>query len=243
MNFYPHWLRIIRLYHILALTGGVRTYGQAHLKPGPKIIIANHPNGSDYFVLPLVVPDEICYLMEPYLLDWPVIGWIHRTTGQIPVHAGQRDQILALARQRIAEGKSIIIMPEGRLSPEGGYSRPKVGATLLALQTGVPVIPAGIFVPEKYRRSLSLRFGKINWVGKWQFFGPGYVNFGEPWHPPAVDVDQLHWDDLRQLTEMLMGRVIDLAEQAKVIAPKNQPLFVGILSLFRRFGFQRQNWI
>jgi 1-acyl-sn-glycerol-3-phosphate acyltransferase len=240
MNFYPHWLRILRLYHILALTGGVRAFGQEHLKPGPKIIIANHPNGSDYFVLPLVVPDEICYLMEPYLLEWPIAGWIHRATGQIPVRKGQRDEILALARLRIAEGKSIIIMPEGKISPDGGYGRPKVGATLLALQTGVPVVPAGIFVPEKYRRSMKIRFDKKTRVSKWQFFGPAYVKFGEAWHPPTLDLDQFSYERVRQLMDLLMGKAIDLAGQAEVIAAtQSPPLFESILSLLWRRGFER----
>ena len=239
VSFYPHWIRLVRLYHIFALTRGVRAFGLEQLKPGPKIIIANHPNASDYFILPLVVPEEVCYLMEPYLLEWPIAGWIHRSTGQIPVYRGDSNRTLSLARQQIEAGKTIIIMPEGEISPEGEYCQPKVGATLLALQTGVPIVPAGIFVPENYRREVKIRWGGKTRASKIQLFGPAYVRFGEAWYPPSAGMENLSRENIRQLTDLLMGKIIEQVEQIKTHPIQNQPIFESLLSLLWQRGYQQ----
>ncbi len=218
VDLYATWKLALRLYHILGFTRGIRVYGKEHIQSGAKIIIANHPNASDYFILPLVFPDKICYFMEPYLLQWPIVGWVHAACMHIPVEKGQREKILNAAQERIVQGSPIIIFPEGSLSPEGGYDRPGVGAALLSLKTETPIVPAGIYVPQQFRHPLKIRFEGETRVGIWQFFGPCFVKIGEPWYPPSPEEIDKSEPAMRQLSEMLMGKVIELVEEVKEIA-------------------------
>ena len=70
-----------------------------------------------------------------------------RRTGYIPVDRSDRRAAIVsmnLAAQRIADGTSIILFPEGTRSPDGNLLPFKKGGFMLALQAQVPIIPVAL---------------------------------------------------------------------------------------------------
>lgn len=117
---------------------------------GPAIIASNHLSFSDSVFLPLVLKRKIVFVgKQEYFIGRGVKGWFTRAffegVGTIPVdRTGGRAAQAALetAKRVLAEGKLFGIYPEGTRSPDGRLYRGKTGVARLALETGVPVIPA-----------------------------------------------------------------------------------------------------
>ena len=149
-----------------------RVEGLEHLPPeGPLIVAANHHNYLDGVVLAAAVPRAIAFLVMPRV--WratPLHPWVHRRIGSIPLNLSRPD-VGALRRALVTlrAGKAVGIFPEGPFSTCGRLESGLPGVGLLALRSGVPVIPAGIrgtydalvgrrgYVPR--RHPLSVRFG------------------------------------------------------------------------------------
>ena len=97
-------------------------------------------------------------------------------------------------------------------------TRGHTGAVRLALQSGAPLQPVAVHVPEKYWRTLHGSFYGRPTVGVWQVGGPTYVAIGEPWRP----LDHLdrppNIAEARQATDDVMARVASLLERARAAA-------------------------
>ena len=100
-------------------------------------------------------------------LAWiPLYGWNIAKMGAIPVNRGKRgpalEAVAVRARQAVAEGRQVIIFPEGTRRPPGAEPTYRYGVTKLYTSIGAPCIPialnSGLFWP---RRSLTHRPGTI----------------------------------------------------------------------------------
>jgi 1-acyl-sn-glycerol-3-phosphate acyltransferase len=151
---------------------GLTVEGLEHLpERGPYLIAANHHNYLDGVVLGCAVPAPIAFLVMPRV--WratPLHPFLHRRIGSIPLDLDRPDPgALRRALDALATGRVVGIFPEGPFSVRGRLERGRPGVGLLALRSGVPVVPAGIrgtyealagrrfYVPR--RRPLTLRFG------------------------------------------------------------------------------------
>jgi len=77
-----------------------------------------------------------------------VVGWILRQARQIPIRRGSGDtDALDEAVVAASNGSCIGIFPEGRVSddPHAGVQRIRSGLTRIALPSGAPVVPVGIW--------------------------------------------------------------------------------------------------
>ncbi|MBI4584075.1 MAG: 1-acyl-sn-glycerol-3-phosphate acyltransferase [Planctomycetes bacterium] len=122
---------------------------------GAAILIANHRSGLDPVVLAAHTKRIVRFLMarEYYEICW--LRWFFDLVGAIPVNRDGNDVAATKkALKALKEGQVIGIFPEGgiRLAGPDGAQEDfikqeeffKAGAALLALKTGVPVIPAFI---------------------------------------------------------------------------------------------------
>ena len=125
----------------------LRVEGLEHLpRRGPYIVAANHHNYLDAVVLGVSVPAPIAFIVMPRvwratLLHPP----FHRHVGSIPINL-ERPDIGALRRAlaHLERGGVVGIFPEGPFSVRGRLERGLPGVALLALKSGVPVIPAAL---------------------------------------------------------------------------------------------------
>ena len=125
----------------------LRVDGLEHLPAsGPYLIAANHHNYLDGVVLGVTVPDPISFLVMPRV--WratPLHPIFHRNIRSIPIDLDRADVgALRRALQSLQEGRVVGIFPEGPFSVRGRLEPGLPGVALLALRSGVPVIPAGI---------------------------------------------------------------------------------------------------
>ncbi|MDX1424944.1 MAG: lysophospholipid acyltransferase family protein [Kiloniellales bacterium] len=139
--------------------------GRENLPPAPCIVAAKHQSAWDTFAF-LTFLDDAAYVIKRELLRIPVYGWLMSKAAMVPVDraAGAkalRDMVRA-ARARIAEGRNIVIFPEGTRTAPGQRRRYHPGVAALYSQLSLPVVPvalnSGLYWP---RRSFVKRPGRI----------------------------------------------------------------------------------
>ncbi len=134
---------------ILALAGvRVRVLHPERLRSGRSVVlVANHESFADILVLLAHVPLQVRFLAKRGVFRVPVLGWSIRAAGFIPVDRGDRARSTATfdaALARLQGGRSLVIFPEETRTRTGGLSPFKKGAALLALRSGLPLLPVGL---------------------------------------------------------------------------------------------------
>lgn len=119
-------------------------------RSGGIIVVANHISNFD----PIAVGHYLVWhgrwpraLAKAELWQLPVIGWLARSLGQIPVERRtvRARESLEAAAEALGRGECVVIYPEGTITadPDGWPMTGRPGAARLALATGAPVIPIG----------------------------------------------------------------------------------------------------
>ncbi len=142
-----------------------RVVGRENLPQAPFIVAAKHQSAWETMKLHLLL-DDPAVVLKVELARLPLWGWYARKAGMIAVErgAGMRTVagMLRQARERAAEGRPIVIFPQGtRVSP--GDRRPyRSGVGALYTELGLPVVPmalnSGVFWG---RRAFAKRPGTI----------------------------------------------------------------------------------
>jgi 1-acyl-sn-glycerol-3-phosphate acyltransferase len=145
----------------------VSVTGTGQLAQGkPYIFAANHQSQFDILVLQGFLGVDFRWLAKKELFAVPVWGPAMRRAGYIPVdrsHGRQAIKSLEEAAQKIAGGTSVIIFPEGTRSQDGKLHEFKAGAMVLAIKSGVPIVPVAILGTYEVlpRGRLLLTPGKV----------------------------------------------------------------------------------
>lgn len=117
--------------------------GLGHIPPGAAVIAAKHQSAFDTMVWLILLPD-CAYVLKKELLDIPVWGWFARRCGHLAVdREGGGTALRALVRAaklRFAEGRPVVIFPEGTRTAPGERLTYQPGVAALAAG-GVPVVP------------------------------------------------------------------------------------------------------
>jgi 1-acyl-sn-glycerol-3-phosphate acyltransferase len=204
---------IVRAYMTLFMHD-IKVDGEENIPPGPKIIVGNHPHVTDAFILPFIVKEKIHFFIQEETFSLPIIGKILELADQIPVVVGQGQDAIAMARDRLSRGNAVGIFPEGRMSGSREVRRAGTGAALLALETGVPLVPVGFYVEPKFIKEIKGHFHDRDTVGWWQFGGKCVVNIGEPWQLIVQEKTDRSYRYIREFTDRLMNNVQELVNQA-----------------------------
>jgi 1-acyl-sn-glycerol-3-phosphate acyltransferase len=118
-------------------------------REGPVILAANHISNADPVILGAwltkLLGRRIHWLGKREMFDWPVVGWMARNGGVLPVDRGGADaEAFREALRVLEEGHVLMIFPEGTRSPTGELQQPKDGLALLALRSRAPIVPIGM---------------------------------------------------------------------------------------------------
>ncbi|MBI4430477.1 MAG: MFS transporter [Candidatus Omnitrophica bacterium] len=131
---------LIRMF--LRLFFSFEVEGEEHLKYQSKVIVAgNHTGFLDIPILVAAFNRPIRFLAAQGVLSWPVIGWIVRLVGVIPVVKGRGDKNLAVAIEELKRGKVVGIFPEGELSRDGRIGLFRRGVARLQTESHAPIVP------------------------------------------------------------------------------------------------------
>jgi 1-acyl-sn-glycerol-3-phosphate acyltransferase len=144
--------------------------GQENIPDTPAIYLAKHQSAWETVGLQLWVPPAV-FVLKRELLYIPFFGWalwglrmiwIDRSAGKSAL-----EKIVTQGKERLKEGLSIIIFPEGTRVAPGKMGKFKAGGAHLAARTGALVIPVAHNAGELWPRNafikrpgtITLRFG------------------------------------------------------------------------------------
>jgi putative phosphoserine phosphatase / 1-acylglycerol-3-phosphate O-acyltransferase len=119
---------------------------------GPVILVSNHRSYFDVAPLAIIAARlgrPVRFLAKQEIFDVPVLGWVARSLGGIPVERGSSSQAPMIeAEAALRAGEVVIILPEGTIPRGEAFFDPvlhgKTGAARLAASTGAPVVPIGL---------------------------------------------------------------------------------------------------
>lgn len=134
-------------YWLLRHVMGIRFEWDGSLPSGPYLIAVKHESMIEA-IDTLRFADTPAVVLKRELAYIPLFGWVTRRYGVIPVDreagASALRQMMALGRKAIAEGRPVIIFPEGTRVPRGEKPPLRAGFAGLYRMLGLPVVPVAV---------------------------------------------------------------------------------------------------
>jgi 1-acyl-sn-glycerol-3-phosphate acyltransferase len=177
------------------------------------ILAANHPTTTDPFYLLALMPAPACVLVTDAAFKVPVFGSLLRAAGHVPAVPRSNGATLETLEQKLADGYSVAIFPEGALSPcPGRFHPPHTGAARLALNTGAPVIPVGIDLDYTRILSITPEIDGQAVPGRLYLSGRYAMTVGQPmWFQGSGQDRRL----ARSVADRIMRRICELARESE----------------------------
>ncbi len=165
----------------------VRVEGLEHIDmDSPQILAGNHQSWFDVPAVAHRIPKTFHFVAKKELERVLVFGRAWKAAGHISIDRRNREAALVsldrAGKQLRKEGSAVVIFPEGTRADTDALQPFKKGAFMLALHTGVPIVPFGV---AGSRRVLP--------KGRWRMRrSPVVVRFGPPiategWDPADRD--------------------------------------------------------
>lgn len=159
------WLsRLGRLTVLLTPLWRFRVEGEAprDILTRPYVVVANHESTADVFLL-AGLPWDMRWVAKAEIFRFPVVGWLMRLAGHIPLArggAGSMRAMRARCLETLQSGVPVMIFPEGTRSPDGSLLPFRDGAFEMAIEAGVPILPVAVAGSRHCRVPGSIWFGK-----------------------------------------------------------------------------------
>lgn len=156
--------------------------GEPVPREGPLLLVANHPNSLlDPALVAAAAHRPIRFLAKAPLLRHPLVGWIVRGAGSIPVYRrsddpglmARNEEMFREAHAALATGSALALFPEGLSHNEPALAPLKTGAARIALGAATllgrafPIVPAGLSFREKdiFRSEAAVVVGRaLDWA-------------------------------------------------------------------------------
>jgi 1-acyl-sn-glycerol-3-phosphate acyltransferase len=178
----------------------LEAHGVENLPEGGFVLAANHFSNFDPWPLGLpLFPRRQLFFMAKAELFNPILGPPLRAGGAFPVRRGEADvEAVQRAVEICRSGGVVAMFPEGTRERKGLRKKfehkPRTGSARIALNAGVPLVPAALEGTDRLSRLAKLK-----------------VSYGEP-----VPVDDLegrsHGEAHKVATQRLMERISALRE-------------------------------
>jgi 1-acyl-sn-glycerol-3-phosphate acyltransferase len=169
----------------------LRAWGREHLPEGPFVLAANHNSNFDPWPLGLpLFPRRYLRFMAKSELFWFPLSLVIAAGGGFRVRRGERDvEAIDTAVQLCREGHVVVMFPEGTRRKKGLRKKYEAhwhsGAARIALEAGVPLVPAAIGGTDRLSR-----------------LGPLRVAYGKP-----LPLEDLSSRDLREAADAATERL------------------------------------
>lgn len=143
-----------------------RIKGVENLPDGPAILLSKHQSTWETYFYPAWMPREICYVFKRELIYLPFFGWAIGLLNMIHIDRSKGmsafENVVRQGVRKLAEGRWIVMFPEGTRIPVGKAGKYKTGGARLACRTGAPVVPIAVNAGELWpRRSFLLHPGMV----------------------------------------------------------------------------------
>ena len=155
---------------------GVRTVVEGEVPAAPTLVAAKHQSMFETIELIIILGDPAVVLKQE-LAEMPLWGWAARRYGAIPVEregsAAALRRMAKAAKAAIADGRPVLIFPEGTRVAPGETPALKPGFAGLYRTLGLPVTPIALDSGRVWPRGFVKRAGTVT------------MKFGEP-IPPGL---------------------------------------------------------
>ena len=154
-------------YRLANIVLGVRSEVEGKIPSGAVLIAVKHQ--SMYETLEMVrIAETPVIVIKRELSEIPFFGWLTRRYGVIPVdrEAGPKAlrAMLAHGRKAVAEGRAVIIYPEGTRVPYGEKPPLRPGFAGLYRALGLPVVPVAVDSGRLWPKGLLKRSGTVHFL-------------------------------------------------------------------------------
>ncbi len=144
---------------IIKIFGRYRIFGSENFpSSGSVIVVSNHVSNWDPLMVGVAMPRQVSFLAKEELFRIPLIGFLLRAWGIIPLKRGRGDrEALSKSLELLKDGKVIGIFIEGKRNLKNPETmlKPQPGAAMLALKSGVPVVPVAVINTNRILRSFK----------------------------------------------------------------------------------------
>ena len=176
----------------------VKVRGLDHIKDVDRgIYMANHQSIFDIFTLLACLPVDFKFVLKKELMKIPFLGIAMRRARYISIdRENPRNAVKSMneAAEKIKDGASVLIFPEGTRSLDGGLQAFKNGGFHLAIKSRCDIVPVAIVDSHLIVPKGSLRIKK----------GMIKMNIGRP--IPTVDYTK---KDMKQLMDKVRNALIN----------------------------------
>ena len=135
------WARSI----LFASRISVTVNGLANIDPGQSYVyMSNHQSNFDIPVLLAHLPVQFRWLAKAELFKIPIFGRAMRGAGYVKIDRFNQEsafESIKEAGSRMKNGVSVMIFPEGTRSRDGKIRPFKKGGFIMAVDSGVPIVP------------------------------------------------------------------------------------------------------
>ncbi|HRP95147.1 MAG TPA: MFS transporter [Rhodocyclaceae bacterium] len=137
------WLLVHTMYRL-------RVEGIEHIpEKGPAVLVANHVSFVDAMIIMAACRRPIRFVMDHRIFRWPILSFVFRTSGAIPIAAVKEDPAMTeRAFDQIARaleaGELVGLFPEGRITDSGEIAPFRAGIARIVARTPVPVVPMAL---------------------------------------------------------------------------------------------------
>lgn len=180
---------------IIHLLFPCRTVGLEDLPEEGALLCANHASGWDPILIALNLPKDarLTVMAKDQLFRIPLLGFFLKKLGIFPVKRGGNDlTAMKTAMKVLSGGNRLLVFPEGTRVDGQGDAEAKGGVTMMAVRTGVPMVP-------------------VYCGGKHKFLRKTTIVFGEP-YVPVIAGRRPTPDENRAIAQEIMDRIYSLSE-------------------------------
>ena len=189
---------IVRALFILLTRWEVKGKGNIPSQ-GPLIVVANHLNLADPPLLGVSLERKAIFMAKEELFRSRFSAYFIGGFGSFPVYRGKLDRkAMRRAKQVLADGLALVMFPEATRSKTAQLQPALPGSALIAIRSGVPILPVGITGTERIKG--------IGWVLRRPRVT---VNIGRPFYLPSAG-SKLTKAELAQYTNFIMERIAEL---------------------------------
>ncbi|MDF1537217.1 MAG: lysophospholipid acyltransferase family protein [bacterium] len=170
----------------------------------PYIVVMNHQSNMDIPVILYALPLQLRFIGKVELMKVPLFGSALVRAGHFLIdrknHLKAMNGLHAAGKDLRQRGVSLVLAPEGTRSETGGLKPFKKGAFVMAIETGIPILPVTI---SGTRRSLPK--GSL-----WARSAAVKMTIHDP-----VPTEELSYDDRDDLSERVRGIMEKTLEEGR----------------------------